>query len=160
METLEDICQRMMNSGHKPAFIKNILIMGIIRYEIKLTNSLLSKTDPKYKPLHQPSGRSKVRMKRKALAKTKWYRDQKVKEAGTEDGKVGRSRGVGKGERLGAIECIKTLEDNDIPTSTVMFVPNTKAWVLLKMLKDREDVLARITGFRIKFTEAAGTQLG
>ena len=105
METLEDLCQRLRNSGHKPTYIKNILIRGIIRYELKVKNSLLSKSDPKYKPLHQPSGRSKVRMKRKALAKTKWYREQNEHEGATEEGKVGWSRVTRDKERSGAIEC-------------------------------------------------------
>ena len=56
METLEDFSQKMINSGHKNHFIKNILIRGILRYEDKLRNSKLEKGDPKYKPLHQPSG--------------------------------------------------------------------------------------------------------
>ena len=49
MDTLEDLCQRMRNSGHQPMFIKSIMIGGILRFEEKLKTSLLSKEDPKYK---------------------------------------------------------------------------------------------------------------
>ena len=40
-----------------------------------------------------------------------------------------------------------------------MFVPNTKGGLLLKKLKEMEEILCNITGFRIKFTEAGGTPL-
>ena len=45
-------------------------------------------------------------------------------------------------------------------TTTVMFVPNTRYGILLKKLKDKEEILSRLCGFRVKYTEAAGTQLG
>ena len=45
------------------------------------------------------------------------------------------------------------------PPSTVMFIPNTKGGLLLKKMKDNEHKLADLTGFKISYTEAAGTKL-
>ena len=56
LETLEDICQRMKNSGHRENFMRRIITAGIVKYERKLKNSKLEQTDKKYRPLHQPSG--------------------------------------------------------------------------------------------------------
>ena len=67
METLEDLSQRMSNSGHRPSFMKFVLIGGILRFEMKVKCSLLSKDDPKYKPLFQPSSRDKNRLRKKAM---------------------------------------------------------------------------------------------
>ena len=67
METLEDLSQRMVNSGHKPKFIRSILMGGILRFENKVKQSKLDKDAPGYKPLHQPSGICNKRLKNKAL---------------------------------------------------------------------------------------------
>ena len=39
-------------------------------------------------------------------------------------------------------------------TTTVMFVPSTKGGQLLKMLKEKEEILIEFTDFRVKFIEA------
>ena len=51
------------------------MIAGILRFEAKLKNSKLGKDDPGYKPLHQPSGRSKRKWRKKVMKKSNWYRD-------------------------------------------------------------------------------------
>ena len=66
ISVLEDLS--MVNSGHKPHFIKRILVTGIIKYEKKLQLSNLDINDTNFKPLDQPSGRCKLRLERKALA--------------------------------------------------------------------------------------------
>ena len=57
METLEDITQKMKNSGHKENFMKRIMTQGIIKYERKVKKSELERNDRQYFPLHQPSRR-------------------------------------------------------------------------------------------------------
>ena len=42
---------------------------------------------------------------------------------------------------------------------SVIFVPSTRGGVLTRKLREREDELARLTGFSIKFQEARGTQM-
>jgi hypothetical protein len=46
-----------------------------------------------------------------------------------------------------------------VATTTVIFVPNTKGGTLTRKLKEREDELSNVTGFRIRFQEAGGRQL-
>ena len=43
--------------------------------------------------------------------------------------------------------------------TTVVFVPSTKGSTLIKSLRDEEDRMADITGFRIKYQEAGGNVL-
>ena len=47
-----------------------------------------------------------------------------------------------------------------IETITVVFVPPTSGRKLAEMLKEKEDNLANITKFRIRYQEAGGTKLG
>ena len=46
------------------------------------------------------------------------------------------------------------------PTTTVMFVPTTKRGLLTAKLKEQENKLVGITGFRMKYQESGGVQLG
>ena len=40
-----------------------------------------------------------------------------------------------------------------------MFVPNTRGGILVEKLKQLEEILSEMTGFRIKFSESAGIPL-
>ena len=42
---------------------------------------------------------------------------------------------------------------------TVIFVPSTRGGILVRKLRDREETLAGITGFGVKFQEAGGSRL-
>ena len=161
LETLEDLSQKMRNSGHKPVFIKNILIRGILRYESKLRNSRLEKRDPKYKPLHQPSGRFAHRMKKKAMAKSQWYKDQPSGSESDEPRKEmagGKHGTVRKEMKVKAVDYMRDVKP-EAEASTVMFVPNTKGGVLLRKFKGGEKTQSRMSGFMVKYAEAGGTQL-
>ena len=46
-----------------------------------------------------------------------------------------------------------------VEISTVIFVPSTKGGILLAKLKEREETLSEITGFKVKYAESAGTSL-
>ena len=46
-----------------------------------------------------------------------------------------------------------------VKTTTVMFVPSSKGGLLIRMMKEREDVLVEMTRFRIKMQEAGGVKL-
>ena len=47
-----------------------------------------------------------------------------------------------------------------VETTTVIFVPATRGGKLTEMLNEKEDELARITMFRVRYQEAGGTKLG
>jgi hypothetical protein len=41
----------------------------------------------------------------------------------------------------------------------ILTTPSTRGGILTRKLREREDELARLTGFNIKFQEAGGTQM-
>ena len=45
------------------------------------------------------------------------------------------------------------------PTISVLFVDQTKGGILAKRLQEAKDLLAVLTGYRIRVTESCGTQL-
>ena len=79
------------------------------------------------------------------MAKQNWYKDGQQQRAG-----ILPKDGVNRKEfqRDGKVE--------RIATTTVMFVPTTRRGLLTTMLKEQEDKLANMTGFRVKYQEAGG----
>ena len=43
--------------------------------------------------------------------------------------------------------------------ATVVFIPSTKGRLRVRKMRDREEEMAALTGFRIKYQEAGGEQL-
>jgi hypothetical protein len=157
MDVLEKFSQKMANSGHSTKFMKKILVMGITKYVRKLKASQLDQNDKDFKPLHQHSGTSVLRFKKKMMARQNWFKDEKK-----DDKSVGRNVGfqrVGGKFAKGGVKLAK-VENKRMENSSVMFVPSTKRSILINSLKEREQELSSITGFRVKYQEAGGIQLG
>ena len=110
--------------------------------------SQLDPTNKNFKPLYQPSGRNLSRMRRKAMSKQNWFKPKDIKEEMTK-------RSLKKKSFHKDGKCSRKIE-----TTTVMFVQNTKGGHLIGKLKEKENMLAQLTGFRVKYQESAGTQLG
>ena len=161
MDTLEDLCQRMVNSGHKPKFIRSVLIGGILRFESKMRQSKLEKDSPGYRPLHQPTGRCKDRLKNKAMKKNNWYRNgpRTDVDINQETGVMLKEGKAGKRKRENKRTSQQAGIAKQMIPSTVMFVPNTKGAIMLNKLKEGEIVWSNLTGFRVNYTEAGGTPL-
>ena len=81
------------------------------------------------------------------MKKKTWYLDNENEEKSTNRKKemAGKKRGFQKAGR--------------VATTSVIFVPNTKGGTLTRKLREREDELSSVTGFRIRFQEAGGRQL-
>ena len=145
MENLEKFCQKMTNSGHNKTYIKSVIISGIEKYTKKYNKSILPSSHKDFKPLHLGTNFNTLgRWRNKMLEKNNWYKDQK-------DGKDG-GKGMKKGNQMDGKEKVET--------TTVIFVPATRGGKLTEMLKTKEDELARITKFRVRYQEAGGTKLG
>ena len=79
------------------------------------------------------------------MARETWYKDSQEQVQTTSNGKR-----KGKFQKAG---------DQNIKTSTVMFIPSTKNGTLIKTLKEAEIEMSRITRFRVRYQEAGGIQL-
>ena len=78
MEALENFSQKMINSDHRPNYIKKVLIAGWLNYNAKLKNSFLPVTHPAYKPLHLVTKYTSFgRWKKKVMARENWFKDSK-----------------------------------------------------------------------------------
>ena len=90
-----------------------------MKFERRVTMSMRNKDDNRYKPLHQPSGRSLERFKKKMMAKdNRFMETSKENSAGKTFQKAGNHAGKSK--------TMKTLKTGkSITPSSVMFVPSS-----------------------------------
>ena len=149
-------------------YTRKILYNGINSYESKLANSKFNNEHVKYKPLHlSKSYNAAGRLEMKLLAKTDWFRKKKSEESESpecareeqkQESKK-RFKKAGKDGRQVACRLEKPNDSMKKGPTTVMFVPWTVNGRLVGALKAEEDRLAKLTGFRIKFTEEGGTPL-
>ena len=92
-----------------------------------------------------------MRSKEKALKRGNWHK------GGQKDGSL---RGVaGNGARIRKPFLKAGKLNNDKKAATVVFVPSTRGSILIQSLKDEEQRMSEITGFKVKFQEAGGTPL-
>ena len=147
MEILENFCTKMSTSGHKDKFMSRALAKGITNYSKKLDRSRLSMDSKNFLPLYQDAKwKTNQRAKSKAIKKVNWYRE--------ENNEGGKSGGTGKGRKKKVFQ-----KDGRVKTETVMFVPHSKGGTLTRTLREREEVLSSITGYRVRYQEAGGNQL-
>ena len=132
----------MINSGHRPNYIKEVMIAGMTSYKSKLMKSFLPAGSPGFKPLHLGTHYNSMgRWKKKVMAKDDWYTDKE-----STDDQAGASRG---GRMKGIQKDGNKKTDVKIETTTVMFIPSTRGGLLTSMMRERETEMSRITRSRV-----------
>ena len=128
-------------------FMRKALAKGIASYAEKVRKSQMNPNQPLY---HDAKWKKNERAKGKAMKRSTWYKDSNKEKP--EDGVAVKKAGKKR---------MKTFQkDGQVPTMTVVFVPSTRGGMLTRKLREREEVLAGITGFKIRFQEGGGSQLG
>ena len=106
----------------------------------------------------------KGRVKKKLTEKTSWYRKRKSDEEQEQDQQVGGKRrtlekGSGDGSERSKEEKAVTQPGGKLDCSNIkadMFVPNTEGSILALALRELENLMEKLTGYRIKIQERAG----
>ena len=93
ISALDRFSQKLLNSGHNLATVRNILVGGIKGYKRKVARSVAAKT-----PIHRSSQISAAsRRTKKLLAKTNWFRNNKEEaETGEISKEYGEQPGVAR----------------------------------------------------------------
>ena len=146
LEIIERACVKMKTSGHKESFIRSAVTRGLESFREKVRRSKLPETNPGFQPLYQNTGwKRNFKAKTKALKRGNWYK------GGGNDG---------SGQKAGKVKkMFQKNEKKSMTPSTVIFVPSTRGGLLLKKLKESEEQMCDLTGFKVKFQEAGGAKL-
>ena len=160
---LEFLSTKLKTSGYNTPYIRKLMYNGIKCYEDKLCKSRLDKNHKNYKPLHlSKEYNASKRRENKLLSKTDWYKS-KDKESENDqvhpDNIQGLRRPRKHSKRMDIVKGGDNQTKANKKQSTVMFVPWTIRGRLAARLRQEEDRLADLTGFRIKYTGEGVTQL-
>ena len=120
--------------------MRNFAIIGITNYVRKLKRSKLPRSDPAYQPLYMGSFNSLGRAKTKALKKASWHKN-----------KTNTIQPAGRPANRNKKRFQKKGRAPKKQPSSVIFVPNTKGGILTKKLREFEDKMFEMTGFRVKY---------
>ena len=125
-------------------------------FDDSVKRSCLDKDHPAFQPLFPKAGwRRDQRAREKALERSNWFKGKAEKEpweslSPTPCGRVAKKRRAF--QKAGGKNKLKA-------AATVIFVPSTRGSTLLKSLKEDEDKMAELTGFRVKYQEDGGSIL-
>ena len=143
----------MFRSGYTKDQAHRIVTAGLKGYE-----KLLQRQQTGTANIHRSSRTGiAARHRRKLLSRTKWF-----KESRQQEGRPGDNphAGAGRQPRQGR-EAGKTMKEakrqEDIKTTTVLFVDQTPGGQLAKRMREAEVQLAAVTGFKVKIVERNGT---
>ena len=148
--------QKLLNSGHKVATIRSILVSGIKGYKRRVSRCLAGNI-----PLHRSAGQSEdERRRKKLLARTQWFRSPGQDDEADEETYSHTNQGAEK-HRDGQGKSSKKEskpEQKDLRTSTVLFVEFSKGGDLQKQMRDSLDRITSMLGFKVRVTEKGGGQ--
>ena len=152
---INQYCTKLHSSGYGRDQVERIIVAGLTGYEKALESHRNGK-----KKLHIGAAEgARSRYRKKLLAKSKWFKDKPEEEAGVVTNDIKRkscqsptTTSSSAGWRKQATQANKQCP----PTTTVLFVEQTRGGELAKKLREAEERLARLTGWKVRIVEKSG----
>ena len=140
----------MITSGYSVTKTRRTISNGLKYYENKV-----KRCKKENKPLYRTAKNSQAgRNRKKLLGKTSWYKKRKSLKTA----KLSLAWGPGGWENKN-YKKVKTQENKDLPTKSVIFTEQTPGGELAKGLRELIGRLQHLIGGRIKIVERTGTPL-
>ena len=156
VRVLDSFYNKLRMSGHSHNDIRVFFVEGLLRFNSLLDASLLPPDHPRYKPLYLSNSFDKVnRGIDKYLSKYNWYCPGNDPEAHAWKAEIPESLKPPRPTTKGKFK----QSSQQIPCSTVLFVPNSNGAALIKRLEQKEPLLTRLTGFKVRLVESSGIPL-
>ena len=157
-EIIEHYIQQLKISGYERGQTRDVICSGVTGWQRKI---LRREREAKGFYRHARST-LKSRNKKKLVEKTTWFRDRDRDEEEEENEMHLPHRkmmGRGEGKKKDATKK-NTRKMGSVPeVKAVMFVPYTAGSKLAKQLREAEEKLGSLTGYRLKMVEKAGDKL-
>jgi hypothetical protein len=159
---IETYIQQLKSSGYGRSTTREMVVSGIIGWRRKIARRIREQ-----KPFYRSAESTlKGRCKKKLLEKVSWYKNKRKREDDADDGPYKRQCGDKRRNemhtRARARTCVQgEKEKNEMQDSVkaVMFVPYTVGSELAKRMRDAEEKLQEMTGYKLKIVERTGTKL-
>ena len=142
---VEEYIDRLKASGYNRKQVREVITSGLTGYTSKVRRAELEE-----RPLHRPAHSTLAnRHKKKLTEKTSWYKPRKDKKL---------EEKIHPPERKIKKKDYKK-DHRNFEVRAVMFVPRTKGGVLATRLREAEEKLAEITGYKVKVVERGGMMI-
>jgi hypothetical protein len=157
--------QQLKSSGYNRKTARDIVVSGTLGWKRKIKRREQEGTD------FYRSARSTLagRCRKKLLEKVTWYKTKRKREGEEDENKESqyspskRTRRDAHGQREQSQPMDKTMAKTNVMhkenVKAVMFVPFTVGSMLAKRMREAENTLQEMTGFRLKIVERSGTKL-
>ena len=148
---IETFTQQLKSSGYARRDARETVVSGFLGW-IRKINRRIQERVPFYR---SAASTLKTRCKKKIMEKVSWHREKRKREDDTD---VGPLRKRIHGERKSEMQST-SVQEKSKEVKTVMFVPYTQGSELAKRLRDAENTLQELTGYKIKIVERTGLKL-
>ena len=159
-KVVDQFGRKVLTSGYSLHQTRKIVMDGIRGWDRKVKRMLEDNGGKLFRTNRESL---KLRIKKKTLGRTSWYKSKIVKKAGAEPSKEDQDMGKkvvkDKQERT-KYNKKKGVEDNkNLNTAAVLFVDNTKEGGLARSIREVLSRLEDILGYKVKVVERSGTPL-
>ena len=148
IDTIDNFTRQLKNSEYERKQIKNIIVSGMRGFQNKQERR--KRAGEKFYRLAEDT--LVTRTKKKLTEKTNWFRKRKKKEIGNL--KIGKKKGQNR-----AGEKRSHGGEDEGRAKAVIYVPHTHGSRLAKAMREKENELEKLTGYRVKIVEKAGDPL-
>ena len=146
---------QLRTSGYERRKCREIVVSGVLGWKRKIER----RKEQGAGFYRGAASTLRLRMRKKLTDKVTWYKDKTMDigmEEQVEDKKGGKKR---KAEDVGGRDARNSKKRKDGEAKAVMFCPYTKGSELAKKLRDAEERLEPLSGFRIKIVEEVGEKV-
>ena len=156
-KVIDDYSVKLVSSGYERQQVHRVITSGLRGFE-----KMVRKQKDGQGDIHKPASSTKTtRNRKKLLGRCSWFKDKKdKKDQMNEEG----NKKYNKKQKPKVPHRSKASSDrnqvfpiNRMKTSTVLFVEQTPNGELASRLREAEEKLSNITGFRVKVVEKNGT---
>ena len=152
---IDEYIQVLVNSGHRYAFIKSIILQAITKYKYMVARSRLNRKNVKYQPLYRARSYNEERRKvLKYMNFALWYTNEDLGDPFRQWWKKYTSKKSWYRKKKNG----HTVRDGRKIT-TAMFVPPSSGGKLVALLEKVEQDLLTESYWTVKLVEQAGTPL-
>ena len=144
---IDHYTEKLRLSGYNFKQAREVITSGLRGYEAKVRRAEKEK-----RPLYRKARDTlKQRIRKKLTEKTTWYRKRKTEQEGEKQS--------GKKIRTRADNASKKKAGSKNNVKAVIFVPRTRSGELAKLLREKEQEMENLTGYRFKIVERTGLNL-
>ena len=143
-QIIDHFTQQLVNSGFERKQIYEIISSGLKGYENKIERRMRNKENF----YRRGTETLEERTRKKLTEKTNWFKKKKnkMKEKFKRQNSNGRKKKLETGEETEGAKAVIT-------------VPHTHGGLLAKLMRQKEDDLFKLTGYRLKITEKVGPSI-